>query len=311
MHEFQLIEHFFKPLQCQQPALLAIGDDAALMSAANTQSAHCLDTLVAGRHFLPDADPFDIAWKAVATNVSDLMAMGARANTYLLGLTLPAADTHWLARFSEGLAAVQQAYGVCLLGGDTTRGDQVVVSVSMQGEMVAQAPWLRSGAQVGDGVYLTGPVGCAALGLKAILGEAEGGVPSPCIEAQLRPQLPVETWQRLLALPVHSAIDISDGLAQDAAHIAAASKVQLSMVLERLPLDPAVQAWCEQHGDYTLPLAGGEDYQLLFTAPQSAMQALVTEGVVFEVGEVREGQGVEVTQNGCPMRVPQGGFQHF
>ncbi len=308
MHEFQLIERFFKPLQCRDESLLAIGDDAALVPVLSRCSAHCLDTLVEGRHFLSGADPFDIAWKAVATNVSDLMAMGAQASFYLIGLTLPAAEERWLQRFSEGLQAAQAHFEVCLLGGDTTGGTQVVVTVSMFGEGRAQS-WLRRGAAVGDGLYVTGRLGEAALGLQGVLGHAT--VPESARLAQLRPQLPLSSWEKLLNQPVHAAIDISDGLVQDAGHMAKASEVALRLYVEALPLSDAVRQWCIARGDFSLPLCGGEDYQLLLAMPKEAGARLAAAGVLYEIGEVVAGEGVQVLHNGRPVILADTGFKHF
>ncbi len=300
--EFELIERFFKPLQCRQAGVLAIGDDAAAWPGRGRQLV-CTDTLVAGRHFLLEADPFDVAWKALAVNVSDLLAMGAACWGYTLALTLPRADDAWLHRFAEGLFAAQQAFGCCLLGGDTTGGNTMVVTVTALGQSDGHL-WHRGGARPGNALALTGPVGDAALGLKALLGEAGEADTS----AQRRPVPPVSLLPQLHQLDIHAAIDISDGLVQDAGHMADASGVRLVIERARLPLSESVRRRVEATGDWSLPLAGGEDYQLLLALPPE--QARMT--VLTPIGRVETGTGVVVLdESGRKVTPIQGGFVHF
>ncbi len=306
MHEFELIERFFAPLACRNVPV-SIGDDAAVIECAG-HVAVCTDTLVAGRHFLPDAPAYAVAWKALAVNVSDLLAINAAPRHYTLALTLPRVDEAWLADFARGLDKAQRAFGCCLLGGDTTGGETLTITITAVGELRG-VPWRRAGAKPGDVLMLTGPVGGAALGLKQLLGEAPQR--DEMVAAQLKPQLPLKAWHALADYPVHAAIDISDGLVQDAGHIATASGVKLVIHLERLPVPPAVAAWCEEYGDWSLPLAGGEDYQLLFTvAPADAVQ-IEQVGLAMAIGEVQRGEGVQVLREGQPLALTCGGFQHF
>ena len=300
--EFELIERFFKPLQCRQADVLAIGDDAAVWPGRGRQLV-CTDTLVAGRHFLPDADPFDVAWKALAVNVSDLLAMGAACWGYTLALTLPRVEETWLTRFAEGLAAAQQAFGCCLLGGDTTGGDTTVVTITALGQG-EESVWRRCGARPGDALALTGPIGDAALGLKALLGEADEVDTS----VQCRPMPPVSLLPQLRQLDIHAAIDISDGLVQDAGHMAVASGVRLVIERARLPLSEQVRQWVERTGDWSLPLAGGEDYQLLLALPPEQ----ATHAGLTSIGRVETGTGVMVLdESGWNVTPEQRGFAHF
>ena len=307
MHEFQLIGHFFAPLACQAVEV-PLGDDAAVIQADGA-TAICTDTLVSGRHFMEGAPADAVAWKALAVNVSDLLAMNAHPQFYTLALTLPQADEVWLAEFARGLAEAQQAFGCCLLGGDMTGGDTLTLSITALGRLRG-APWRRSGAKVGDVLMLTGPVGAAALGLRQLL-DKKTPVDEGMVAAQLKPQLPLTAWARLADYKVHAAIDISDGLVQDAGHIAAASGVGLRIDWQRVPLPPAVTAWCAEYNDPTLALAGGEDYQLLLSVPPDEAARIEHAGLAVAIGTVVAGQGVEVLDHDRPLPIQSGGFQHF
>jgi len=306
LHEFQLIDRFFKPLACADVPV-PLGDDAAVVRPVDAQAV-CTDTLVAGRHFLPDAPADAVAWKALAVNVSDLIAMNAAPRFYTLALTLPWADEAWLAQFASGLEAAQKAFGCCLLGGDTTRGDTLTLSITALGTL-RDKPWRRNGARPGDALMLTGPVGTAALGLKALLGEVQAS--KAVIDAQLRPRPPLQVWQALAGQPVNAAIDISDGLLQDAGHLARASGVGLRIEVERLPLHPEVVAWCEQRDDWSLPLSGGEDYQLLLSVPQQAATEIARAGLAIRIGTVTVGSDVVALWRGRPLQLTTTGFRHF
>lgn len=306
MHEFELIDRFFAPLACENVPV-SIGDDAAVIACAGHASI-CTDTLVAGRHFLPDAPADAVAWKALTVNVSDLLAMNAAPQHYTLALTLPQVDEAWLVDFARGLHEAHRAFGCCLLGGDTTGGDTLTITITALGTLRG-APWPRSGAQVGDVLMLTGPVGAAALGLKQLLGEVP--LDEAMVAAQLKPQLPLEAWRALADYPVHAAIDISDGLVQDAGHIAAASQAGLRLHVEKIPMHESVAEWCTRHHDWSLPLAGGEDYQLLLSVAADTAARIEAAELAVPIGEVVAGEGVSVLHNGQPLSLTKGGFQHF
>lgn len=306
MHEFELIDRFFAPLACGNVPV-SIGDDASVI-ACTGHLAVCTDTLVAGRHFLPDAPAHAVAWKTLAVNVSDLLAMNAAPQHYTLALTLPRADEAWLADFARGLHEAQRAFGCCLLGGDTTGGETLTLTITAMGELRG-APWPRSGARVGDVLMLTGPVGAAALGLKQLLGEVL--LDEEMVAAQLEPQLPLEAWRALADYPVHAAIDISDGLVQDAGHIAAASQAGLRLHVEKIPMYKRVADWCARHHDWSLPLAGGEDYQLLLSVAAETAARIEAAELAVPIGEVVGGEGVSVWHHGQPISLAKEGFQHF
>ncbi|SIN77263.1 thiamine-phosphate kinase [Sulfurivirga caldicuralii] len=306
MHEFELIERFFAPLACRNVSV-PLGDDAAVIECSGSMAV-CTDTLVAGRHFLPDAPAEAVAWKALAVNVSDLLAMNATPRHYTLALTLPQADDAWLAGFVRGLDEAQHAFGCCLLGGDTTGGQTLTVTITALGELRG-VPWRRAGAQPRDALMLTGPVGAAALGLKQLLGEV--CLNEEMVAAQLKPRLPLDAWQALADYPVHAAIDISDGLVQDAGHMAAASGVGLRLYVEKIPMQKGVADWCARQHDWSLPLAGGEDYQLLLSVAAQTAARIEAAGLAVPIGEVIEGEGVSVLHHGQPVSLANGGFQHF
>ena len=306
--EFELIERFLAPLRCQEVPL-SIGDDAAILPAERATCV-CTDTLVSGTHFLPTWSLEHVAYKSVAVNVSDLMAMGAEAHFIQLALTLPRAEPSVLGALQAGFRAACADFGVCLSGGDTTCGTLMVLTVSALGAPVVRHPWLRSGARPGDLVAVTGTLGDAALGLKMLMGEAPED--ERCMLALQRPHLPLEAWRYLTGCEVHAAIDVSDGLVQDAGHLAAQSNVALLIEIERLPMSERVRQWCEAHQDWQLPLFGGEDYQLLVALPPSVAYQAEARGHVQIIGHVAPGSGVQLLRAGEPLSLPDRcGFRHF
>lgn len=308
INEFELIKRYLAPLQCRQIPL-SLGDDAAILPC-DSATYVCTDTLVSGIHFLPHWPVEHVAYKAVAVNVSDLMAMGAKAQTIQLALTLPDAQPDRLAALHQGLKAACETFGVCLSGGDTTRGAIMVLTVTALGTAASGRPWRRSSVRPGDLLAVTGTLGDAALGLAMLMGQAPED--DACMLALQRPQLPLDAWRYLTKLDVHAAIDISDGLVQDAGHLAAQSGVSIVIELERLPLSSPVQQWCAHHGNWDPPLFGGEDYQLLVAMPPELARQAQTDGQVRIIGRVERGQGVSVLHQGrvFPLSGKQG-FQHF
>ncbi len=308
--EFELIWRFFIPLGCRDVPV-SIGDDAARIPVGIDHV--CTDTLVAGTHFMPCWSLRHVGYKAVAVNVSDLMAMGAEPRWIQLALTLPEGEAHRLSELSAGVREACDHFGVCVTGGDTTRGDQWVITVTALGTgLSSDALWRRAGAQPGDLIGVTGTLGDAALGLEQLLGEVPPSVETEQTLALQRPRLPLATWRSLLAYEVHAAIDVSDGLVQDAGHIAAASRVALVLSVERLPLSGAVRSACQQKANWDLPLYGGEDYQLLVTLPPSQAHKAAKAGLITLIGHVERGHGVRVLEAGCPIELSErGGFQHF
>lgn len=276
MNEFELIERIFAQMQIS-PARTAtdvekgIGDDAAVMSVpTGARLVSCIDTLVQGRHFSADWDEvnqlaFQIGYKAVAVNVSDIAAMGAAAHSILLALALPErlVNETWLTEFAKGLFHACQLFGVTLIGGDTTRSDNLVLSVSAQGFLAADTPAVyRSGAQVGDKVYVSGTLGDAAYALQHP--DSSQGI---ALAHRLHMPTPRITLGAALAkMGATAMIDISDGLYQDLGHICEQSGVGIRLDLEQLPTSQAL-ASVDISERLLCQLAGGDDYELAFTLP--------------------------------------------
>lgn len=280
--EFALIEHLLRQTRADQatrPPILGPGDDCALINTSNTDLAWAVttDMLVAGVHFLDNDDPHDLGWKTLAVNISDLAAMGAVPRYVTLAAAIlpdDATDTRWIDAFFAGFIECADTFGVSLIGGDTTRGPRTF-SVTAMGEVAADGALRRSGAKAGDDIWISGTPGFATLGLRAKL---DGIVlPAELIskanEALHRPQPRVALGLALRDI-AHSAIDVSDGLLQDLGHIAKASGLQAS-------LEEALLPTCPTGVDNPLwqacLLGGGDDYELLFTAPattRATIQAL-------------------------------------
>ncbi|MEN2752528.1 thiamine-phosphate kinase [Psychrobacter sp. FBL11] len=275
MNEFELIERIFTQMQAAHSLAddveKGIGDDASVMALpAGTRLVSCIDTLVQGRHFSADWDEinklaFQIGYKAVAVNVSDIAAMGATPHSILLALALPErlATETWLINFAKGLFHACKLFDVTLIGGDTTRSENLVLSVSAQGLLAASTPAVyRSGAQVGDKVYVSGTLGDAAYALQH---------PNSRQGLELAHRLHTPTprialGSALAQIGATAMIDISDGLYQDLGHICKQSAVGMRIDLEQLPasqplasVDLAERLLCQ--------LTGGDDYELAFTLP--------------------------------------------
>ena len=271
MGEFELIERFFK--RPPKRADVGIGDDCAVWSPrAGHQLAFSADMLVEGRHFLSTVDPVRLGHKALAVNLSDLAACGATPQTFLLSLSLPRADERWLAGFSQGLFELADAHGCELIGGDTTQGP-LNIAITVMGEVPAGQAILRSGAQAGDDLYVSGHLGDARLALEAFRGAVS--LPQAVFEAaRLRMEMPtprITLGQALLGI-AHAMADISDGLLGDLGHILKASHVGAEIELSATSdLMQTAHLWsCPSDLALTCILSGGDDYELVFCAPPSA-----------------------------------------
>lgn len=320
MGEFDLIARYFRCLGPERADVaLGVGDDAALLRPPRGQAlVVTLDTLVEAVHFLAATTPADIGHKALAVNLSDLAAMGAEPAWFTLSITLPRVDENWIAAFAEGLRALADVHGVRLVGGDTTRGP-LAVSVQAMGFVSEDAALRRDGAHVGDGVYVTGTLGDAALGLalvqgRATLPEAEARY----VRARLDRPTPRVAAGRALRGLATSAIDLSDGLAGDLRHVLQAGGVGAELECERLPLSPALRAGTATDAERRrLALCGGDDYELCFTAPRSGEEAVYAACAGAAVACTRV--GTIVAAPGLHLKDAQGavfsldcaGFEHF
>ncbi len=314
--EFDLIRRFFT--RPAPGAVLGVGDDAALIQVApGMELAVSTDMLLAGHHFFPDADPFQLGYKALAVNLSDLAAMGASPRWATLSLALPEADEAWLAAFAEGFFGIAREYGVDLVGGDTTRGP-LVICVQIMGEVPAGQALRRSGARAGDEVWLSGHIGDAALALAHLQHRVtlQPHEVAACLPALHTPTPRVELGERLRGLAT-SAIDISDGLLADLGHILECSGLGAELAFAKLPASPVLRAHLHQPVARDCLLAGGDDYELCFTAPPARRAEIETIGratglPLTAVGRTGQGGGLRVLdENGRLVESQTKGFDHF
>lgn len=307
MDEFELIRQYFARPDAAPGVIVGIGDDGAVLQPAlDTELVVVIDTLVAGVHFPHGIDPFDIGYRAVAVNLSDIAAMGGRPRWMTLALTLPAAEPDWLSRFAEGLHAAGAAYGVSLVGGDTTYGKLLVVTVQITGDVPCGKALQRSGAKAGDSIYVTGTVGDAAAGLETV---ASGTPDNYLARRFLRPDARVAYGQSLRDVAT-AAIDLSDGLFADLAKLLAASDVGGTLELERLPFSAELRARFDLDACRQFGLAGGDDYELCFT---SSAQRLPDAGSlpVTRIGTVTAVTGLVCELDGELVPFADAGYRHF
>ncbi|MBF0627731.1 MAG: thiamine-phosphate kinase [Magnetococcales bacterium] len=324
--EFPMIQAFFAPLQVASAAgvVTGIGDDAAVLAVPRTQ--HLLatvDAMVEGVHFASDADPFLLGQKALRVNLSDIAAMGGQPAWYLLSLALPGATPEaWLAEFVRGLGVAGEAFGVRIAGGNTTAAPAGrSIHVTMFG-LVSQARALtRAGALVGDRILVSGTIGDAALGLAVRQGRLVVEDEADRVFLASRFDLPEPRVGLGVAVSdaaaVHALIDVSDGLVADLGHLCQASGVGAQVDVAKIPLSEAARRLLAQDaGLLPLLLTGGEDYELICTAAEGALEMLHTlarqAGVALtEIGVITEAPGVVMLADGQPVRLEQGGWRHF
>ena len=305
--EFEIIQRYFS--RPAKRALIGVGDDCALLRPdAGLDLAVTTDMLIEGRHFLPGAEPGALGHKALAVNLSDLAAMGATPRWATLALALPGVEPEWLAGFSAGFYALAERYGVDLIGGDTTRGPRSIC-VAAIGEVPPGMALERSGARPGDDIWVSGELGGAALGL----------VHPEIAEAAKRlhrPEPRVELGERLRRL-AHAAIDVSDGLAGDLGHILERSQVAARVEYERIPRCASFRTLKADELEKDCVLSGGDDYELLFTAPRAhrpELEALAAELklALTRIGAIEAGAArlTVLAADGRPIAY-RGGFDHF
>jgi thiamine-monophosphate kinase len=323
MGEFDLIARYF-----QRPtsrAVLGIGDDCALLQPeAGMQFAVSSDMLVEGRHFFADVDPSTLGHKALAVNLSDLAACGAQPLAFTLALALPRIDEAWLAAFSRGLFALADEHGCELVGGDTTRGP-LNICITVFGDVPRGQALLRSGARAGDDIYVSGTLGEARLALEALRGDIR--LP-PAWMAATRARLEQPTPRVALGLALRgiasAAIDVSDGLLGDLGHILQASRVGARIntaiaasLLAGDGAEPMGKDRLHHEARLACVLAGGDDYELAFTAPVSARAeveaaALEARTTVTCIGRIENAPGLRlVDAAGQPVSGNFASFDHF
>jgi thiamine-monophosphate kinase len=322
--EFELIEKYFAALhndnsteQSQNNLIaLGIGDDAALLNPPSGQQlAISVDTLVAGVHFPEHGDARLVAHKALRVNLSDLAAMGATPLAFTLALTLPALDEPWLAEFSRGLKEVATEFGITLIGGDTTRGAQLVITIQVIGTVPIGQALTRSDAQIGDTIFVTGTLGDARAALD-ILDVPQHQLTTQqqfLLERYYRPTPRILLAQALRGI-ASATIDISDGLAADLGHILKRSAVGAELRLATLPLSDALHnSSIAQH----YALSGGDDYELCFTAAREHEERIHELSArlstpITAVGRINNNKGLVVRDiNGNPVALASTGYAHF
>ncbi|QCR36917.1 thiamine-phosphate kinase [Nissabacter sp. SGAir0207] len=319
--EFDVIARYFDRFKySRRDVQLGIGDDCALLTVAEKQVlAVSTDTLVEGTHFLPDIDPADLAYKALAVNVSDLAAMGADPAWLSLALTLPQVDEPWLAAFSNSLFEHLNYYGMQLIGGDTTRGNSLSLTLTVHGLVPAGRALTRSGARVGDWVYVTGSLGDSAAGLALLqqrLTVAEAEDRDYLLRRHLRPQPRVLHGQALRDL-ASAAIDLSDGLISDLGHILKASACGVRIDLDAIPCSDVLKKHVSPEQALKWALTGGEDYELCFTVPEINRGALDVAlhhaGAPFTcIGQLApQAEGIQYLRGSQPVTLAWHGFDHF
>lgn len=305
--EFELIEQYFRPLAKDRGAFRLIDDAALYRQRPDEDLVLTTDTVAAGVHFFADDPPESIARKALRVNLSDLAAKGADAYGYLLSLALPADWTEgWMKQFAAGLAGDQKTYGVSLLGGDTTRAaGGLTINVTAIGRVPRGQMVQRSGARAGDALFVSGTIGDGALGLRIrqqTRGRKARGS-SHLIDRYLHPQ-PRVGLAPVLRTYASAAMDISDGLVGDLAHLCAASAVGAEIEADRIPLSAAAKAaLAADHNLVSTILNGGDDYEVLVAVPVSATQAFAKDAAangipVSRIGQVTGKKGAPVVRDG-------------
>lgn len=318
MSEFDLIAQYFtRPARDTVRVALSVGDDCALIAPSpGMQLAISTDMLVEGRHFFPDADPFRLGHKCLAVNLSDLAAMGAKPLAFTLALALPDSRAEWLAPFSQGMLALADQHACELIGGDTTKGP-LNVCITVFGEVVPGQALRRDCAQAGDDIWISGTLGDARLALAGYRNELMLDDATLDTAAQ-RMHAPTPRVALGLALCgiAHAAIDISDGLVGDLGHILKRSQVGATLDVDALPAGPMLSRQA-QDVRRRYALAGGDDYELCFTAPADRRTDVIDAArsagtAVTRVGSIDSAAGLRlVDANGAALHLQLSSFDHF
>lgn len=332
-NEFELIRRYFAERTIKRADVITgIGDDAAVLTIPkNEKLIVAVDTLVSGVHFPVNAMPYDLGYKALAVNLSDLAAMAAVPQWMTLSLTLPECSEPWLKDFSDGLLSLAEEFSIALIGGDTTRGPLSVTVQLMGVSSRDKPPLLRSGARPGDLIYVTGFLGDAGLGLLVSQGKlAVDKIFETALERLHRPRARVKFGQTLSGLAT-SGIDVSDGFLADLGHILEASHIGARLYFDAIPLSSAYQYLKEKElipllgrraePDYEpclqYALSAGDDYELCFTVPpdkkeQLTFMASSTDCMITQIGLIEEGDMmIGVDAEGHEVQLLKKGYQHF
>ncbi len=323
--EFDIIAKYFAPLSTDYEGAFGLGDDVARVPSGDFVVTK--DLLVEGVHFRPKDPLSSVAKKALRVNLSDLAAKGARPLAYLLGCVWPAGvKEEAIADFAAGLREDQAAFKISLIGGDTTmhaaKGAPLMISVTMIGAPGSAGVIRRNGAKSGDDLYVSGTIGDAGLGLALLEGEWKPSASHKAFLAErYRLPSPRTALGGALSDLASASIDVSDGLIADAGHIARQSSVAIEIVAEKIPLSESARAWAtaQENGDAAIGRLAtfGDDYEILFTAPQSRrrsveMASQLTKTTVSRIGSVSKGEGVRlIGSDAKPIGVAASGYDHF
>lgn len=308
--EFEIIEKFFT--QNNIKAYKGIGDDAALFKKDhNNLWAISTDTLNENVHFITNTAPYKIGWKAMAVNVSDILAMGASPMFALLAISMPKPKNDWLKQFSKGFFECCKEFNVELIGGDTTRGP-LSINVTVLGDVNKNSVLLRSNAKIEDDIWVTGDLGLAALGLKIIQKkiDAPNTVAKKSINALEKPKPNQFTIDKIKFF-CNAAIDVSDGFVADLSHILRASNVGASILLKDIPINK----WIKKTGQEDLALYGGDDYQTILTASKNMrpkIEKLIHKDNLdlSRVGIITKDKKLLISDNGKEIKLKKG-YTHF
>ena len=310
--EFEIIERYFKKKMKQ--TALGVGDDAAMIHVRNNyQLAISSDMLIENIHFLKNTNPSHLGWKSLAVNLSDIAAMGATPKWATLSISLPKINHAWLKKFSKGFFKCADKFGIDLIGGDTTKGP-LSISITIMGESKKDEALLRSGAKINDDIWVTGQLGLASMGLANLQGQLKlpPRIKMKCLRA-LEIPTPKTFLGSYLSRYANSCIDISDGLIQDLRHILKASKVGASLLLNDIPCEKFIHT----SKQYQFVLNGGDDYELLFTAPKKNRTfikkiAKKTNTPVTMIGNITKKKALNIlSEQGKSIKFNPKGFDHF
>ena len=317
--EFDLIARWFtRPGRESARIVLGVGDDCALVRVSNGMDlAVSTDTMVSGTHFFPDVDPETLGHKALAVNLSDMAAMGAMPYWTMLALTVPEIDHAWLEAFAKGFYDLADEFEVSLIGGDTTRGP-LTLTVTIFGEVPAGAALRRSGARVGEDVWVSGMLGDAALAVahrngRLALDEDDY---RNAVMRLYEPTPRVKLGQALRGVAT-AAIDISDGLVGDLGHICALSGLGATVEVPLIPLSAIGERHITSEEGLRAVLSGGDDYELCFTAPSNSRESMEDLAEMLDIpltriGRMHKGKGVSLNgADGKPLEIELHGFDHF
>ena len=321
MDEFEIIRRYFTRRAVDDAVRVGIGDDGAVLTPAPGRDlVVVVDTLVEGVHYPKNLAATDIGYRAVEVNLSDVAAMAGRPRWATLALTLSDSDPVWLQGFAEGLFESAARGGVTLVGGDTTRGEQTVISIHIVGDVESDACLTRSGAKAGDLIFVTGTPGDAAAGLALVIGandRTSGGEAERRVLVQrfLRPAARVAFGAAIGRL-ASAAIDVSDGLFADTRKLLEASRAGGRITLESLPLSAAIRGTYGEDRAERFALTGGDDYELCFTADAAREDDILAaasrlELLVTRIGTVDDSGRLAVTRDGRPVEFTDDGYRHF